>query len=111
VPQLVLSVDRFEHVPAQLLVPVGHAHWLFTHTRSPPQASKQSPQLALLEVRSTHEAPHCERPLAAHRTAQVPSLQIGAVAGHALPHAPQFVLLDDVSTQVPKPLRPTAHCV
>jgi hypothetical protein len=87
VPQLLLSLVRSEHVPAQFDVPFGQVHWLFSQTRLPPQASKQSPQLALFEVRSTQAPPHCERPLAAHLTAHVPALQMGAVAGQALPQA------------------------
>jgi hypothetical protein len=110
VPQLLPSLVRSEHVPAQLDVPVGQEHWLFWQTRLPPHASKQSPQLALFEVRSTQEPPHCDKPLAAQRTAQVPALQMGAVGGQTLPQPPQFALLDVVSTQVVRPLRPMGHC-
>jgi hypothetical protein len=109
VPQLLLSLVRSEHVPAQLDVPLGQVHWLFWQTRLPPHASKQSPQLALFEVRSTQVPPHCDRPLAAQRTAHVPALQMGAVGGQTFPHAPQFALFDEVSTQVFNPLRPMGH--
>jgi hypothetical protein len=109
VPQLLLSLTRSEHVPAQLEVPVGQVHWLFSQTRLPPQASKQRPQLALFEVKSTQVPPHCDRPLAAHRTAHVPLLQTGAVGGQTLPHAPQFALFEVVSTHVLTPRRPTGH--
>ena len=109
VPQLLLSLVRSEHVPAQFDVPFGQVHWLFSQTRLPPHASKQSPQLALFEVRSTQAPPHCERPLAAHLTAHVPALQMGAVSGQAMPHPPQFALFDVVSTQVITPRRPVGH--
>jgi hypothetical protein len=111
VPQLVLLFDVSAQVPAQLSVPVGQVHWLFWQIRLPPHDSKQSPQFCLFEVRSTHEAPHCDSPAAAHRTAHVPALQMGAEGGHRLPHAPQFALLDVRSTQTPSPMRPTVHWV
>jgi hypothetical protein len=111
VPQSVLLVERSAHEPLQLTVPVGHVHCEFWQTRSPPQLSPQRPQFCLFELRSTHEAPHRTYPEAAQRTAQVPALQVGAVAGQELPQDPQLPLFDSRSTQLPSPLRPTAHCV
>jgi hypothetical protein len=53
VPQFAASVERSEHVPAQFVVPVGHAQAPFVQTRLLPQIWEQSPQLSLLFCRST----------------------------------------------------------
>ncbi len=82
VPQLVASVCVFEQVPAQFVVPLGHPHWPALHTRLLPQICEQRPQFCLLFCRSTHWFPHCVKPDAEQRTAQVPSLQMGSVVGH-----------------------------
>jgi hypothetical protein len=41
----------------------------------------------------------------------VPPLQTGAFAGQTVPQAPQLRLLVRVSTQLPMPPNPPAHCV
>lgn len=111
VPQLAPSVDRSEHVPVQSTVPAGHVHSPFAQTRLPPQTSEQRPQWSLLDERSTHVAPHWVKPDAAHRTAHVPSLQMGVAPVQAFPHAPQSTRLDERFSQSPMPARPPAHCV
>jgi hypothetical protein len=65
----------------------------------------------LFDERSTHDPPHWVKPDAEHRTAHVPSLQMGVLPAHWLPHAPQFALLDARFWQSPMPARPPAHCV
>jgi len=115
VPQLAPSVCRSEHVPAQLVVPVGQPHAPAEQTRLLPQICEQRPQLSLLFWRSTHDAfgpvPHSVNPDAVHRTAQVPSLQTGSVPVQRVPQAPQFRASLDVSMQVPSPPKRPAHCV
>jgi hypothetical protein len=111
VPQLALSVRRSEQVPAQSTVPDGQVHVPLRQIRLPPQMSEQRPQLALFDERSTQALPHWVKPDAAHRIAQVPSLQIGVLPVQRFPHAPQFALLDDRSWQLPAPPRGPAHWV
>jgi hypothetical protein len=70
--------------------------------------------LFLLLCRSTQAfepPPQSVKPDAEQRTAQVPSLQIGSPPMQAVPHAPQFRLSEDVSTQFPTPPFLPAHCV
>ncbi len=49
VPQLAPSVERSEHVPAQLTVPGGQVHAPLVQTRLLPQIWEQSPQLFLFD--------------------------------------------------------------
>jgi hypothetical protein len=111
VPQFVPSVWRSAQVPAQLTVPAGQAQSPFWQIKFEPQISKQRPQLALLLCRSTHAAPHIVNPEAAHRIAQVPSLQMGEAPPQAFPHDPQLASLDERFTQLPTPPRARAHWV
>jgi hypothetical protein len=113
VPQFAPSVERSEHVPAQFTVPAGQAQAPSLHTRLLPQICEQSPQFSLLFCRSTHVGgvPHEVNPDAEQRTAQVPSLQTGSAPVHRVPHAPQFPLLDERSTQLPTPPFLPAHWV
>jgi len=111
VPQFAASVERSEHVPAQLTVPVGQVHAPFVQTRLLPQICEQRPQLSLLLCRSTHWVPHCVKPEAEQRTAHVPSLQMGSAPVHAVAHAPQLRSFEERSTQFPTPPFRPAHCV
>jgi hypothetical protein len=83
VPQSLELVSRLEQTPAQSTVPEGHVQVLFWQMRLPPQTSEQREQWVLLLLRLAHVAPHWVKPDAVQRTAQVPSLQIGAVPGQA----------------------------
>jgi hypothetical protein len=96
VPQLLLSVCRFVHVPAQFVNGASQSHVPPSQSRLPPQAAPQNEQFSLLLVKSAHTAP---RPTP-HWVAGVqemthdPFEQSGAAAGHAVAHAPQFALSD-----------------
>jgi hypothetical protein len=105
------SVERSEQVPAQFTVPAGHVHAPFVQTRLLPQIWEQSPQFCLLFSRFTHVIPHWVKPDAEHRTAQVPSLQIGSAPVQAFPHDPQSRLFELRSTQLPAPPFLPAHWV
>lgn len=97
VPQLLPSVTRFVHVPAQSVNGALQTHEPLAQRRLPPQVAMQLPQLALLLDRFAHEAP---RPLphcvvgAKHVMTHVLSEQSGSVPGHPAPQAPQFALFD-----------------
>ena len=115
VPQLLLSVCRFVHVPAQSVNGAAHTHELFEHVRLPPHVAMQLPQLTLFVDRfeqvAARPTPHWVVG-GTQETTHVPSEQSGAVAGHALPHAPQFALFAVRTTQLPAPRpRPGAHWV
>ncbi len=99
-----LLVSVSAHVPLQLVVPGGHAHSPLSHTRLPAQICAQNPQFLLSLVRSTHVLPHRLSPLV-HVMTQAPPAHRGAVGGHRVPHAPQFVSLVSRSTQA------FPHCV
>jgi hypothetical protein len=115
IPQLFPSVRRFEHVPAQFVVPVGQPHTPPLQTRLLPHTSEQSPQSFLLLWRSTQiavgPAPHSTNPDAAHEAPHTPSLQIGVVPPHRLPQLPQSARLELRFSQSPRPARPPEHCV
>jgi hypothetical protein len=111
VPQLALSVVKFEQMPAQSVYGAAHAHVPFTQMRFPPQLAPQNPQLVLFVLRSAQTLPgHCVAG-GRHWMTQCPSEHSGAVAGHRFPQAPQFVLPDCRLTQVPTPPLGPAHCV
>ena len=61
-PQFCGFLVRSTHSPAQLVVPVGQAHWAFWQTRFPPHTCWQNPQLDLSLFRSTHWLPHLASP-------------------------------------------------
>ncbi len=114
-PQLFASVRRFEHVPAQFVVPVGQPHSPLLQTRLLPHTTEQCPQSLLLLSRSTHIAvgpvPHSTNPEAAHEAPHTPSLQMGVLPPHRLPQLPQSARLELRFSQSPRPARPPAHCV
>jgi hypothetical protein len=96
VPQLLLSVWRFVHVPAQLVKGASQEHAPFAQRRLPPQAAPQNAQFSLLLVKSAQSAPrptpHCVAGV--QEMTHDPFEQSGAAAPHAAPHAPQFALSD-----------------
>lgn len=96
VPQLLLSVCRLVHVPAQFVNGASQLHDPFSQSRLPPQAAPQNAQFSLLLVKSAQTAPrptpHCEAGV--HEMTHAPFEQSGDAAPHAVPHAPQLALSD-----------------
>ena len=110
VPQLLPSASRVAQVPAQSVVPAGHVQSPAWQIALPAQTARHSPQCALSVDRSAHVLAQVAKP-DVHWTTQAPALQRGVAAGHTFPQAPQFVRLVRVSTQLPSPPNPPAHCV
>lgn len=108
VPQLLLSVCRLVHVPAQFVNGASQAHTPFWQRRFPPHAAPQNAQLSLLLVKSAQTAPRPTPHWVAgvQEITHVPSEHKGDVAGQALPHPPQFALSDVRYTQTPAPRAP-----
>ncbi len=76
-------------MPAQSVVPDGHAHALFTQTSCPAHTCAQKPQLFLSFWRSTQALPHLASPepqLVEH----APWLQTCPIV-HRLPQVPQSI--------------------
>jgi hypothetical protein len=76
----------------------------------PAQSARHWPQCALSVDRSAQVLAQVAKP-EVHCTPHIPPLQSGAPAGQAFPHAPQLRRLVRVSTQLPMPPNPPAHCV
>jgi hypothetical protein len=106
-PQFVALVLRSAQIPAQSVVPVGHAQLPFEQTRLPKQTCEQKPQLVLSVRRSTHAFPHFASP-EPQLFWQFPVLHTCPFM-QRLPHEPQLLGLHWRSTHTA--IRPEPHVV
>jgi hypothetical protein len=101
-----LLVERFAQLPAQFVVPAGHAQLLFVQTRFARHTCAQNPQFSLSFCKSTHELPQRASP-EPQFTTHAPLLHTCPFM-QRLPHAPQFCALDCTSEQT-GPIGPAEH--
>jgi hypothetical protein len=86
-------------LPAQVVVPVRHAHAPAVHVWFAPHALPHAPQFSASSIGLTHTPPHAIRG-AVQRSTQALATHARS-SPHALPHAPQSVLLAARSTHTP----------
>jgi len=105
VPQLFGSLERLKQLPPQSVVPGAHAQAPLVQTSFVGHAVPQAPQFCASLSRSTHALvfPSVQRTGFASGQAQTPSLQAASCIGQALPHPPQSVGAEAVSTQAGEP--------